>query len=92
MIRCSICGESGHDRRNCDEEPLPKRVWCPKDCTPFLSSDGSGKIEYVPNSEFSEPCECGGTTGVCGTPQGARKWRAHIGTARHMKWQESQYK
>jgi hypothetical protein len=31
-------------------------------------------------------CECGGTTGVCGTPQGANKWRDHMRTSKHVTW------
>ena len=47
--------------------------------------DGYGGVQLV---KTSEPCECGGTTGVCGTAEGARKYRAHISSRRHQEWEE----
>ncbi len=35
---------------------------------------------------YSERCECGGITGICGTPQGANKWRSHMRSNKHMNW------
>lgn len=34
----------------------------------------------------SARCECGGVTGICGTAQGAAKWRAHLRTKKHQDW------
>ena len=89
MRRCRNCGECGHDRRTCNNRPIPKRVWCPKDSTPVVSSDGTGRIDIIPTSSTSTLCECGGTTGICGTAEGARKWRAHQQTDQHMKWEDA---
>ncbi len=35
---------------------------------------------------FTERCECGGVTGICGTAQGAQKWRNHQRTKKHQDW------
>jgi hypothetical protein len=35
---------------------------------------------------FTKRCECGGVTGICGTATGAKKWRSHNGSTKHMKW------
>jgi len=32
-------------------------------------------------------CECGGRIGICGTAQGAAKWRSHMRTKKHYDWQ-----
>lgn len=48
---------------------------------------GSRRSKPLPPG--SERCACGGITGEAGTPDGARKWRAHIGTKRHMLWEVS---
>jgi len=39
----------------------------------------------------AERCMCGGVTGVTGTPDGARKSRAHLNTKRHMEWADATY-
>jgi hypothetical protein len=31
-------------------------------------------------------CECGGKTGICGTPEGNQKWRTHQRTQKHSRW------
>jgi len=41
--------------------------------------------------EDAERCRCGGVTGVSGTPGGARKYRSHIGSKRHMEWEDAVY-
>ena len=40
----------------------------------------------MPLSFDTERCACGGVTGICGTASGARKWRNHLRTAKHMDW------
>ena len=39
-----------------------------------------------PRRSASADRQCGGTTGICGTAVGARKWRAHQGSKKHMDW------
>jgi hypothetical protein len=34
----------------------------------------------------TQRCECGGITGICGTAQGASKWRSHMRSNKHMDW------
>ena len=46
---------------------------------------------YGGGSAYTRLCECGGRTGICGTPQGANAWRAHIATQRHQDWFEKSF-
>jgi hypothetical protein len=34
----------------------------------------------------TQRCECGGIIGICGTAQGAAKWRSHMRSNKHMDW------
>jgi hypothetical protein len=40
----------------------------------------------MPLSPFTARCECGGVTGICGSAQGASKWRSHMQTKKHVDW------
>ena len=45
------------------------------------------KDYIVPKVSTSTVCECGGITGICGTAEGARKWRAHQQSNQHQEWE-----
>lgn len=62
-------------------------AWVPKGCTPCLDG-ATGKIIAV---QTTERCECGGTTGVCGTAEGARKWSAHQHSKKHSDFMTTQH-
>jgi hypothetical protein len=40
----------------------------------------------MPLGPCTARCECGGVTGICGSAQGASKWRSHMKTKKHMDW------
>jgi hypothetical protein len=40
----------------------------------------------MPLGPHTQRCECGGVIGVCGTAEGANKWRSHMRTSKHRAW------
>ena len=36
---------------------------------------------------YTKRCDCGGITGIGGTPQGAQRWRSHNGSDKHLRWE-----
>jgi len=77
------------------KKPKPRKQWVyvgpPIPGFPPSSIFGGGGGGRGGNSWYTRVCECGGRTGICGTPQGANAWRAHIATQRHQDWFEKQY-
>lgn len=101
---CSICKGSGHNRSTCPSNGGGSRAkkkagkkkkgrgyWCPQGMVPV--DDGAGGVKMMAESIFatSTKCECGGTTGVCGTAEGARKWRSHQSSQKHQDWQAANW-
>ena len=58
-------------------------VWCLKDEVPY--SDGNGGAVFE-KKEKKIKCGCGGSYLPCGTAAGARSWRTHHSSDRHMRW------
>ncbi|CAB9521276.1 expressed unknown protein [Seminavis robusta] len=57
----------------------------PTTMTPGVRHPETGK----PLSAFTARCGCGGITGICGSSKGSSKWKAHIRTVKHAKWEST---
>eukprot|EP00038_Savillea_parva_P008181 m.175264 g.175264 ORF g.175264 m.175264 type:complete len:277 (-) comp13962_c0_seq1:196-1026(-) len=97
---CSVCGESGHNRATCNrlsptQDSMRASLHGPHAALPTGPTHPGGghhghRRPAVARSPTSAPCPCGGITGVTGTPEGLKKWRVHIRSQRHQKWESSQ--
>lgn len=59
-------------------------VWCPEGTVPYRDESGDVYFEAAPRRV---QCECGGSHLECGTAAGAKSYRSHMGSTRHMKYQ-----